>query len=258
MEFASKKGDPIGAEEAALQPYLDYLVPAPNNNKPLILKMLQDPDLVAGYNRISCDDEKTQNTLHLFSYGVLADLESDRSRFLPLSDRHVLQLKRLSILTVLENFLPTTNEVPYTDLQQASQTSDDFQLEQYVAHLISNNVVSGKLSQRKKVFILHAIHRPRDVQDIEAMTRSLLELRGRVMDAKLALLAARSNLAEQEQQHASVKTILQKASEIDSSSTQNDSLSASLDASSRRQKRNRGGGMPSFPAGPFRLGGGGV
>jgi hypothetical protein len=258
MEFANEKGDPIGAEEAALQPYMIYLLPAPNN-KPLILKMLQDPDLVAGYNRISTDDEKTRNTLNLFSYGVLADLEADRSRFLPLNDKHVVQLKRLSILTVLEGFLPT-NQVPYFDLQQASQTPDEFQVEQYVAHLISNNVVSGKLSQRKKVFILHAIHRPRDVQDTEAMQRSLMELRGRVKNAKLELLAARTKLDQQDQQHAVVKSTLQKVNEAESSSsTSYDSaLSASLDASSRRQKRNRGGGMPSFPAGPFRFGGGGA
>lgn len=253
MEFGSKKGDPIGAEESALQPYLDYLVPAPHN-KPLILKMLQDPDLVAGYNRISSDDEKTQNTLNLFSYGLLTDFEADRSRFLPLNDKHLLQLKRLSILSVLESL--STKEVPYNALQQASQTNDDFQLEQYIAHLISTNVLSGKLSQRKKVFILQAIHRPRDVRDSEAITRSLLELRGRVNDAKLELLGARTKLDQQEQQHLVVRSTLQKVSESDSSTAHYDSLSASVDASSRRQKRNRGGGMPSFPTGPFRFGGG--
>lgn len=251
---SSKKDDPIGAEEVTLQRYITYLSPVASN-KPLILKMLQDSDLIAGYNRISSDDEKTQNTLNLFSYGNITDYESDRSKFLPLSDKHLRQLKRLSILTVLENI--QTIEVPYSTLQQASQTEDEVQLEQDMCHLIASSVVSGKLSQRKKLFMLRAIHRPRDVMNGNEMLQSLRAMTGRIQESIVELHGAQKTLQDREEEQSTVQETLQKATE---EASRAENISAA-DASSRRQTKrnrgggNRGGGMPMFTSGQFRFSG---
>lgn len=250
MESVSKKDDdPIGTEEAALQRYLTYLVPVASNT-PLILKMLQDPDLIAGYNRISSEDEKTQNTLNLFSCGTIAEYETDRSKFLPLGDKHLRQLKRLSILTTLQDI--QTNQVPYSTLQQVSRTTDEVQLEQDMCHLIASRVVSGRLSQRKKLFILRAIHRPRDVTDSQEMMHSLQALRGRIQDATTELQGAQTALTNRDEQQSIVRSTLQKISE---ESSRAENLSATMDATSRRQKRNRGGGLPMFAPGQLRFAG---
>lgn len=167
--FSAGSESPIDCEDTLLKPYFGS-----ENNKAVILKLLQDSQLIAGYNLLSSSDETIQKTLALFSYGTLADYEANASSFLPLGEPQISQLRRLTVLQVLQNFNRDGQmTIPYA----AFPSCDDLELQ--IAHLVGTGVISARLSQRESTVHLKEIHRPRDIQpgahDLLQPVQSLLQ-----------------------------------------------------------------------------------
>ncbi|CAF0845689.1 unnamed protein product [Rotaria sp. Silwood1] len=136
----------------------------------LVTRVLEHPDIF-GFdeflrldslvNALKQDHVQLLSTLELFAYGTLSDYESDRTRFILLSQlaRRKLQLLTLASLAVHARILP------YTLLLKELQIESVRELEDLIIDGIYAQVIRGKLDQlNNRLNVEYAI--ARDVNTI--------------------------------------------------------------------------------------------
>lgn len=140
------------------------------NNKAVMLKLMQDSRIVGGYNLFSSTDKTIQNTLALFSYGNIEKYKaSGPDDYLRLGEPQLTQLRRLSVLQILQNYNEKgQTDVPYSAFPESTTENDELELQ--VAHLIGLGAIRATLSQRAKVVHLQEICIPRDVNPTTTST----------------------------------------------------------------------------------------
>lgn len=185
----------FGSGDSTLAPYLDAAASSKNSAaiRAVVVKVLQDPDLFAGYDQIKAAvggtdggggsggvDASLSDTLDLFSYGTFQDYlqgqQSNNNKYLPLNEPQLAKLRQLTVLSLVESAcLQCQDKVSYASIQQALQISGDDDLvrnretEFILSQLLAARVVVGKLSQKQQAFLIGAapstgpLVRPRDV-----------------------------------------------------------------------------------------------
>ena len=181
----------VGTEDATLAPYLEAAVSSKNASSihAIVVKVLQDPDLFAGYDQIKSamgsseggmDAPGLRNTLDLFSYGTYQDYlqEKPSEKYLTLNEPQLAKLRQLTVLSLVESACQQRqNSISYSSIQQALQMTAGDELsvkiretELILSQLVAARVVVGKLSQKHQAFLIGAaassvspLVRPRDV-----------------------------------------------------------------------------------------------
>lgn len=216
-------------EDALLAPYLEAVSSTQNAAaiRAVVVKVLQDPDLFAGYDQIKAAataasggalDAKLVNTLDLFSYGSFQDYQQEQQpeKYLPLNEPQLAKLRQLTVLSLVESACQQRqNKVAYTAIQQALQMADENEngdaaarknreTELLLSQLLAARVVAGKLSQKQRAFWVGIggvggaaagpVVRPRDVHpnQVAHMIAAVQRLRSQLTESN-ALIA--------EQQH---------------------------------------------------------
>ena len=183
--------------ESTLAPYLEAAASSKNSAsiRAVVVKVLQDPDLFAGYDQIKAVlgggtaeqgggggsvDATLLDTLDLFSYGFYQDYTQEQqqqsNKYLSLNEPQLAKLRQLTVLSLVESSCRRCqNKVSYASIQQAlNMAGDDYlvknrETELILSQLLAARVVVGKLSQKEHAFLIGAapstgpLVRPRDV-----------------------------------------------------------------------------------------------
>jgi hypothetical protein len=159
-----------------LQPYIDSITStnADGAKRAVIAKLLQDPELFSGYNRVksilgASVDPKMIRTLDLFSYGAITDYYREPESYMVLTEPQLNKLRQLTALSVIQNCCRNHERIlPYRSIYEAaflpspqtdapgnvSKQSLVRETEQLLAPLIATRMVTGKFSQRQESLIL--------------------------------------------------------------------------------------------------------
>lgn len=182
--------------ENRLCQYIEAAKDSSSAARPIILKILQDPEILEGFT--SCksltDDAKLRNTLDLFSFGTLSEYQAQPDSFLVLTDLQLQKLSQLTVVSLLQAAARShQRQVPYADLKLSPDASQK-QIEQLLLSLLSLQAIRGKLDQKSKCFWLTAIVRPRDVRDPAELLASIQGLRTKLTGAQTRLSEKRDSL----------------------------------------------------------------
>ena len=168
--------DPLRAlidPDEVLQPYLAAAKDVSNVStlRSLILKVLSDPNVFAGYNQMhslvkshlqgSPDGEKLTNTMDLFSYGSFSDYANSPDRFLSLNESQIFKLKQLTTLSLIEQACRSKqHSLSYDVIQHHLDLENSNQVEQVLVSCIYSRVLVGKLNQKTKTLQLGGTQGP--------------------------------------------------------------------------------------------------
>jgi len=264
----------IGSEDAVLAPYLEAATSSKNSAaiRAVVGKVIQDPDLFAGYDQIKAAigstegvDAKLLDTLDLFSYGTFQDYQQQSEKYLPLNEPQLAKLRQLTVLSLIESACQQRqNTVPYATIQQALQMTGDGvpknrDTELVLSQLLAAPVVMGKLSQKQQAFLVGssgssssneggAIVRPRDVHPskIVDMIAAVQRLRSKLNESNSAIVAQQNQILsvlEQEKLEMDQLEAIYKNSKLGGLDGPYDPMELEHHGrpASRRTKRSRGG-----------------
>lgn len=198
--------------DAALAPLLEAATESCTADvsvlRALVLKVLQESDIFVGFDQIHAvllselqkktagtgEGVKILDTLQLFSYGTVADYQQDTSRYLTLSDAHLVKLQQLTVLTVVQDAcLNKRSIVPLQEFQTALQQLDLVQTEQLVISCLYQGVVCGQLCQKTASLLLSSrngpVCRARDVSPsaVGKMLQQIQQLQARLTQTNAGL-----------------------------------------------------------------------
>lgn len=194
--------------EAVLEPFVllakDLVRDSANVStiRPVVMKMLADPKLFAGFDDIlkvlqprlaeaGAEAEPIIKTFELFSFGTWKEFNGSKSQCLPLTDSHVFKIRQLTLLSLVQQACSTGGSikcdqggcfVPYQTMAQemgfAAETVDTTantpldpsvlrQVEEVALSCIYARVVAGQLCQKSAALFVSSRRgppcRPRDV-----------------------------------------------------------------------------------------------
>eukprot|EP00803_Ostreobium_quekettii_P009641 evm.model.scf_1199.1 EVM.evm.TU.scf_1199.1 scf_1199:29360-36037(+) len=115
--------------------------------------------------------DKWHKMLELFAYGTWADYKGHRSGFPKFTDKHVLKLKQLTIVSLAAKH----KVLPYSELMQELEIPNVRQLEDLlITDCFYQDLINGKLDQSKRCLIVNSgVSRDVKREDVQGLMGQL-------------------------------------------------------------------------------------